>query len=61
MKRENLRAYKAIISEKDPSAIGKRIALLATDLDDASHQIRQQYGEDVIVSLWNEEDASAAR
>ncbi|QTN21512.1 hypothetical protein HZ992_15105 [Rhizobacter sp. AJA081-3] len=61
MEDKSLCTYQAIIWPKDSSAPGERITLLARNLEDASAQVQAQFGENVVVSLWNEEDADAAR
>ncbi len=61
MEQERLRQYKAIVWQQDPSVPGKRIELLALDLEHASAQIRAEYGEGAVVSLWTENDANASR
>ena len=61
MEDKPLRPYQAIIWQKDASAPPERITVLARSLEDASTQIQAKFGLNVIVSLWNEDDAGTAR
>ena len=56
-----LREYKAIVWAKDPNAIGQRVTYMAENLEHARELMVQQFGEDVICTLWNEEDAHRPR
>lgn len=60
MTEQQLRSYHAIVwrTSSQPS---ERITVVARDLDDASAQIRSRYGEEAVVSLWDEENANAPR
>lgn len=40
---------------------GKRVEVMAQSLDEAQHLIKEQYGKDAVVSLWNEDDAQQPR
>jgi hypothetical protein len=58
---ESKRVYKAIVWGPDSNKPGERTTVLADDLHDAERQIKQRYGEGVIFSLYNEEDAEKPR
>ena len=45
----------------DPDVPGKRITLVADDLESATMALKAEYGEDAIFTLWNEEDAHRPR
>lgn len=55
------RPYQAIVWGQDSSKPGERTIVLAEDLDDAERQLKQKYGEDIVFSLFNEEDADKPR
>jgi hypothetical protein len=40
---------------------GIRLHILARSLDEAKSKVVEEYGEGHVISLWNEDDASAAR
>lgn len=44
-----------------PDSIGKRVRLMAFDLEDAKSQIKAEHGEQCIISVWNEDDAMKPR
>lgn len=55
------RTYQAIVWGLYPNKPGERTIVLAEDLDDAERQLKQKYGEDIVFSLYNEEDADKPR
>jgi hypothetical protein len=57
-----VRTYQAIVwqSGADRRA-GERVTILAIDLKDAERQIKDRYGDEVIFSLYNEDDAAKPR
>jgi hypothetical protein len=57
---QQLLTYHAIVW-RNSSLPGERFTLFARDIDDASSQLRARYGEDAVVSVWNEDDANALR
>lgn len=61
MSRESpaLREYTGVIWIGDDP--GTRLRILAESLADAQRQVEEKYGEGHVVSLWNEDDASAPR
>ena len=56
---DSQRVYKAIVWLGNSP--GTRVEVLASSLDQAATQIREMYGAEAFVSLWNEEDADAPR
>lgn len=58
---ESKRFYQAVVWSRDPDKPGERLTVLADDLDDAARQIKENFGEDVVFSLHNEEDANKSR
>ncbi|WP_431260295.1 hypothetical protein ACQ86G_09195 [Roseateles chitinivorans] len=58
---QDVRLYDAIVWTRNPESIGQRIAIWAVDGDDALRQLFGQFGEDIIYTLKNEEEASRIR
>ena len=56
-----MREYKAIVWAKDPNATGQRVTYEAENLEQAEKLLVQQFGSDVVYTLWNEEDANRPR
>ena len=56
-----LRPYRAVVWQQGPDTVGVRITVMAEDLEDAERKLKQQYGESVVYTLYNEEDADKAR
>lgn len=54
-----MRPYKAIVWVRDEP--GERVSLLAESPDQAKQELRARYGEDIVITLWNEEDAARPR
>ena len=50
--------YHAIAWMKECDRPGDRVTVVARNGDDAKKQLKEKYGTDMIVSLWNEEDAN---
>ncbi len=59
MSNELLKTYKAIVWIDELA--GKRVEVIARDFEEASTMLKEQFGTKAVVSLWNEEDANAAR
>ncbi len=59
--KERKRIYQAVIWELDSDKPGMHTTVLADDLEEAERKLRQQYGEGVVVSLHNQEDADEPR
>ena len=59
MNNEAPRTYKAIVWVG--SSPGERVEVVAQTIEEASVQLREKFGEDAVVSLWNEDDANAPR
>ena len=57
----DMRTYKAIVWPGTGDLPGERLIIQASDLDDAERQLKQQFGEDIRFSLYNEEDADKPR
>jgi hypothetical protein len=55
------RLYRAIVWGHDPNKAGERTTLLAEDLEDAERQLKQKYGDDIVFTLHNEDDADRTR
>jgi hypothetical protein len=53
--------YEALISTQDPEGIHKRVSLDAKSLSHAKEQLEAEYGKGVVVSLWNDAEASKPR
>jgi len=53
--------YKAIFWKKDENSFGKRVDVWAYDIDEAEFMIIKEYGEDIILSIYNEEDENKIR
>jgi hypothetical protein len=58
---ESIRKYQAIVWAGDPNDPGERIVLSAASLEEAREQIDKKYGPNIVVSLWNEDDANKPR
>ena len=56
-----LRPYRAIVWAADPTVPGKRVELLAESVAAANTLLREEFGPDATISLWNEEEASRPR
>jgi hypothetical protein len=57
---EGKRLYRGIVWD-DPNKVGERMTLLAEDLEDAERQLKRKYGEHVVFTLHNDEDADRTR
>lgn len=55
----SMRIFKAIVWVDDQA--GERIAIEATSGREAYAQIRETYGPDAIITLWNDEDRERPR
>ena len=47
------------MSNKD--ALGIRVEVMASSLENAEQQLKVKYGQDIIFTLYNEEDANSPR
>ena len=56
-----IKEYKAIVWTKDPAKPGTRATLHARDSDEALRLLKQQFGEEIVCTIWNEEDAREVR
>jgi hypothetical protein len=56
-----LRKYKAIVWTSDPDKPGERVEVLAETAEEAQAKLEATYGKEVVISLWNEEDAAEPR
>ena len=56
-----LREYRAIVWTSDPDKPGQRVEVLAGTLEEARAKLQATYGEEVVISLWSEEDAARPR
>ena len=56
---ESLRTFKAIVWVGELA--GERMQVVARSAIEASVMLREQYGTEAVISVWNEEDANALR
>lgn len=56
-----LRLYQAIVWTRDQDSVGVRVELFAESLDDAEAKLKAQYGEEIVFTLHNREDAERPR
>jgi hypothetical protein len=61
MTQDTLIEYQAVIWTKDSSSPGKRVAVLATSLDDARRRLEDEYGVGTVFDLHNAEEANKPR
>lgn len=59
--RKLAKQYKAIVWTKDPSQPGQRVTIEAGSLEEARKMLDEQFGEGIVVTLWNEQDAGQPR
>ncbi len=55
------RLYKAIVWMSNKDALGIRVEVMASSLENAEQQLKVKYGQDIIFTLYNEEDANSPR
>ncbi|PTQ90493.1 hypothetical protein [Agitococcus lubricus] len=53
--------YQATVWVQDNRQPGERTTIVAFDLEDAERQLKQKYGENIIYSLYSEDDANRTR
>jgi hypothetical protein len=58
---ENMKEYKAIVWDRGPDAPGKRVSVMARSLAEATERLEAEYGKDIPLSVYNEEDADRPR
>lgn len=56
-----LREYKAIVWTDDPTQPGQRVTLLAKSLTEAREKLKENYGKDLVCTLYNEDDQQKLR
>lgn len=56
-----MREYQAVVWVGSVDQSGERVAFFAIDREDAKRQLRERYGEGVVFSLYNDEDANRKR
>ena len=56
-----MKIYKAIIWDDDSDKPGRRVSVLAENLQDAKKRLEKEYGEGHVFNLHNEEDAVQPR
>jgi len=61
MATESMRLYHAITWTKNETRAGRRVTVLATDLEDARKRLEEEHGKGTVFSLHNEEDANRPR
>jgi hypothetical protein len=55
------RTYQAIVWSHGANTPGERLTLQAENLEDAERQLKDKYGENVVFTLYSEEDAGRPR
>jgi hypothetical protein len=55
------RVYQAIVWLQGLDQIGERTTVLADDLEAAERELKQRYGDDIVFSVYNEDEASRLR
>lgn len=58
---ERLKEYKGIFWTDDPTRPGQRVTLYAKSGEDAIKQLKEEFGENIVVSVYNEEAANRLR
>jgi len=53
------RQYKALVWVGDDPGI--RVELYARNLEEATLQLKERYGREAVISLWNDDDAQKPR
>jgi hypothetical protein len=53
--------YEAIIWNGDSDKLGRRVSVLAENLEDAKKRLEEEYGEGHVFNLHNEKDAIQPR
>ena len=56
-----MNTYSAIIWDDDPNKSGRRVSVVAENLQDAKERLQAEYGEGHVFNLHSEEDASRPR
>jgi len=56
-----MKIYEAVIWDDRRSKPGRRVSVLAEDLQDAKRLLEEEYGEGHVFNLHNEEDAVRPR
>ena len=58
---ESLKLYQGIVWKDASDSVGQRVTLWATDPIEAGDKLKAEYGEKIIFTLHNEEDAARPR
>jgi hypothetical protein len=62
MSEERLKEYRGVVWPKDdPAKAGERVVIFATSAEDAMKRLREQYGNEIVFTLANEEEENAPR
>ena len=56
-----MKVYKAMIWVEDTNKPGRRVSVLAENLDEAKKKLESEYGEGHVFDLHNEENAARPR
>jgi hypothetical protein len=56
-----MKLYQAMIWVPDPSFPGRRVSVVAENLEEARKMLEAEYGQGNVFSLHNEEDAARPR
>jgi hypothetical protein len=57
-----VKEYKAIVWPRESDDVpGERVSFWAETVEEAAAQLKAQYGEGIVYTLWNDEDAAKPR
>jgi hypothetical protein len=59
--KHRMKMYKAIIWDEDPDKPGRRVSVIAENLQEAQKQLEQEHGKGHVFNLHCEEDAIRPR
>lgn len=58
---DTIKEYEAIVWTNDPEKPGTRVTLHARDGDEALRLLKEQFGEEIVYTIRNEQDAKKVR
>ena len=56
-----LKPYSAVVWKAGPDSLGVRVTVMAENLEDAESKLKQEHGEGIQYTLYNEDDADKPR
>lgn len=56
-----MKTYEAVIWDDHPNKPGRRVSVVAEDIDDAKRRLEEEYGKGHVFNLRNEEEATRPR